>query len=113
MELTGEFKLAERASAAAIVGVGRSGGASLWELGAQGRFFLLGDFADNVHVGAEVLYGRGSLSGATATLLSPGAFVGGKTTFDFGLVLDGQVGGALYGSDGLGLLLNLNIGFAF
>lgn len=116
VELTGEFKVAERASVAVIGGAGRTSGVSLWELGAQGRFFLLGDFADNVHVGAEALYAGGASSGLTAAGFSPGAFVGGKTTFDFGLVLDGQVGGAYYTSSGdgeLDLLLNLNLGWAF
>ncbi len=116
VELTGEFKLKEKMSLAAIGGLGRSAGVNLWELGGQARYYFLGDFADGLLLGAEVLYVNASYGGASANGFSPGVMAGGKTTFDFGLVLDGQVGGAWFQSGGggsVGLLLNLNVGWAF
>lgn len=116
VELTGEFRLDDKVGLAAIGGVGSSAGVALWELGGQARYYFLGDFADGLLVGAEVLYAKASLGGASANGLSPGVMAGGKTTFDFGLVLEAQAGGAWFQSGGggsLGLLLNANLGWAF
>ena len=116
VELTGEFKVDDKVGLAAIGGVGSSAGVALWELGGQARYYFLGDFADGLLVGAEVLYAKASLGGASANGLSPGVMAGGKTTFGFGMVVEAQAGGAWFQSGGggnVGLLLNVNLGWSF
>jgi len=103
---------------------------TVFEVGAQGNYYLWGDFRKGLHLGAEALYLYADMesNGVTATGagLSLSAYVGYKHTFSFGLALLLQVG---YGytvvsakaegesdseSDSKGLLLlNLNVGWTF
>ncbi len=129
VELTGELKVADRASVAAIGGLGSYRDYSFMDLGAQGRYYLLGDFRSGMPVGAELLFARLDYKdsySASGTSLSTGAFVGGKWTADAGFTLDGSLGvqyvtavatadrsGATTEEDGFGPLLNLNLGWSF
>lgn len=140
VELTGEFRLTDQISVAAILGGGNVdiglGTAIAYEFGAQGRYYVTGSFDGGLHVGAEALKvglgGSGSSEGTTVGFsgegFSVGAFAGYKHTFGFGLVLEAQLGyqkvfasGAASAegttvsgaSSDAGPLLNLNIGYAF
>ncbi len=144
VEVTGEFRLMDNLSVAGILGGGRLQGISgdtevdltIYEIGAQGRYYLTGSFQSGLHVGVELLQ-LGITGGATAGEISAsasgqgfsaGAFAGYKHTFGFGLVLDGQLGYSVMlvkasasgegasvsaGESSRGVLLNLNIGWAF
>lgn len=139
VEVAGEFRLADQISAAAIAGAGSFSGNRLgdpaddnqytaWEIGGQFRYYLLGDFARGLQLGAEVIYldvaAEGALGSAEGEGLSAGAFGGYKHTFSFGLTLDGQLGaqailvraqnGEARASDEIvSVLLNLNAGWSF
>lgn len=143
-EVTGEFRLMDKVSVAGILGGGRLRGTSggtdvdltIYELGAQGRYYVTGSFDSGLHVGVELLQlgiTGGTTDGevtasASGQGFSAGAFAGYKHTFGFGLVLDGQLGysatlvkasasasgtSASGGSSSRSVLLNLNIGWAF
>ncbi len=66
------------------------------ELGAQGRYYLLGDFRHGLNVGLELLYLHGSASvetvSAVATGLAAGPFLGYKFISSFGLTVDLRLG---------------------
>lgn len=136
VELTGEVRLLPGASVAIIAGAGgiKALGARrfAFEAGGQGRFYVFGDFDRGAHVGAEVLYLRTALDeqglAASGAGVSVGAFGGYKHTFPVGFVVEGQVGyahtfasaSARTGSQTSsatdsqgGLLLNVNLGWAF
>lgn len=147
VELTGEFKADDNWSAAVIGGVGSYTQQNsvlgeqtydVWEVGAQFRFYALGDFDHGMQVGAEVLYvnvsneietSDGTLSG-TGEGVAVGPFLGYKIATDLGFTFEGQLG---YQRIGLGAeasnessgetvtdedsdwgpLLNLNVGWSF
>lgn len=143
VELTGEYAVQRKLGVAVIAGVGSVGvdysdGTSdsftAWELGASGRYYVLGDFDHGMQVGAEVMFlgisgdAREGTISASGQGLTAGGFVGYKIAADFGLTFDGQVGyqAILVGaqaSDGEesastsdssgGVLLNLNVGWSF
>jgi hypothetical protein len=101
---------------------------TVFEVGAQGNYYLWGGFRKGLHVGAEALYLYADMEsgGVTATGagLSLSGYLGYKHTFSFGLALILQIG---YGytvvsaesegesdSDSKGnLLLNFNVGWTF
>jgi len=56
VELTGEFKISDKSSAAVIAGYGSYFGVSLLDVGAQGRGYVVGDFKSGVSLGGEVLF---------------------------------------------------------
>jgi len=144
VEVTGEVRLLDKVSIAGILGGGRIQGASgstnvdltIYEIGAQARYYVTGSFDSGAQVGVELLQ-LGVTGGATDGEItasasgegfSAGAFAGYKHTFGFGLVLDGQLGysttlvkasasgegaSASASQSGRGVLLNLNIGWAF
>jgi hypothetical protein len=137
LEVTGEVRLAPTLSAAVVGGLGRfgsidpfeeGGSTTVVELGAQFRWYALGDFRRGLQLGAEVLYVVLSSESSSRRLLGEGLgvgpFVGYKHVFGLGLTLDGQVGAqaiALRAGDGdsssqartVGVLLNLNAGWSF
>lgn len=94
LEVTGEFLVQDKFSLAVIGGYGNlSSGTvttgtttseevsiSIFEVGAQARYYAAGDFENGLQVGAEVLYAHasGSLAGTSAVAggLSAGPFVG-------------------------------------
>ncbi|MFT4976662.1 MAG: hypothetical protein ACI8S6_002567 [Myxococcota bacterium] len=133
LEVTGEVKLAPKISAALIAGYGIPDGTdSVIELGAQGRYYVLGDFRSGLQLGAEAIYLRVSASDSGVTATGSGAtfgpFVGGKWTADIGFTVDGQVGVQWSGisasaTDGettasasesdMSPLININLGWSF
>jgi hypothetical protein len=106
--------------------------ATVFELGLQGRYYLLGDFRHGLQLGAEALYLHLSDSdveevSAYAKGIAVGPFVGYKYTADIGFTFDGQLGfqriGIAAEANGNGqtasqrdsdyiLLLNLNVGWS-
>jgi hypothetical protein len=125
VEITVEKRASENLGVAGIAGAGTSEEYRVWELGVSGRYYLLGDFASGLQLGAEAVYvhintGSSELSGSG---LSVGPFVGGKWTANSGFTLDGQLGAQYVGTQAssgstsaseysLGPLLNLNLGWS-
>jgi hypothetical protein len=132
-ELQGEFKLDEKIGVAVIGGYGSTEGVALYEVGAQGRYYLLKDFRSGLPLGLELMYvGTGNIEEGTATAsatgLTVGPFTGYKHIFDFGLTLEAMAGAAYMwvtgsATDGvqsaemtetaLFPLININIGWSF
>jgi hypothetical protein len=141
-EVTAEARVMDKVGIAAVLGGGRVSeeatatgpaiSAPIFEVGLQGRYYLLGDFRHGLQLGAEALYIRASdeveTASATVDGLSVGPFLGYKYTADIGFTFDGQVGYQRLGlsgraSDGVqtmtdeqaewSLLLNLNVGWSF
>ena len=132
VELTAEVRAADKAGVAAIAGVGKASGYPAWELGAQGRYYLLGSFDHGMQIGGEVLYlhmstnqGAVQASGAGGAV---GPFIGYKIAARFGLTFDVQLGAeylfatanasngastATTSDSRLVPLLNLNLGWSF
>lgn len=143
-ELTGEIQVAPKVAVAVIAGAGSSTqqtvtingpteyDVSLYEVGAQAAYYLLGDFDTGLKVGAEGGYLGASTSTqgveATGSGIWYGVFLGGKKTFGFGLTGGIDLGvqqirvsaRASSGSDSAtttdsatGALLNLQLGWSF
>ncbi len=133
-EVTGEVRVDDKIGIAGILGFGQVTPASgdpvsLFEIGASGRYYALGDFRHGMQVGLEAFYIHASAAadGVTATAdgLAVGPFVGYKYTADIGFTFDSQLGFQRFGigadsSDGqstedsdYGVLLNLNVGWSF
>lgn len=132
VELTGEGRVADKVGVAGIAGLGTTSGYRTWEVGAQGRYYVLGDFDHGMQVGAEVLALRlsGDVDGvdSSGSGVGAGLFLGYKIAARFGLTFDAQVGAQRYGvqasasSQGVSAsestaaispLLNLNLGWSF
>lgn len=116
VELTGEFALSDKGSAAAIVGIGETQGVSVWEVGGQGRYYFLGNFSRGVGFGGEVLYVGASSGGYSASGAAVGPFVAGKYAFGFGLTGDLALGAQVVGiggTSGVIPLININVGWSF
>lgn len=135
VELTVELRAHDKVGVAAIIGAGQvtpeDGGepVGVFELGAQGRYYVLGARRHRVNLGLEVLYIRADAAqgGVTATGdgFSIGPFAGYKYTADIGFTFDAQLGVARTGygarastgetqSDAkTSPLLNLNVGWSF
>ena len=141
-EITAEVRLADRIGVAAIVGAGTityqdpfgpEQTFTAFELGAQFRYYLVGDFDHGMQLGAELLWVHvsgeveGGITGSGSGL-AVGPFVGYKYSASFGLTFDAQLGVTAAGigaqaTDGtttetrtethVGVLLNLNAGWAF
>ncbi len=141
-EVAAELRLSPKLSVVGIAGAGavwakedldQSARALIWELGAQGRYYAIGNFRHGMSLGVETLYvgADANLGDAewSANVLSIAPFVGYKYAASWGFTFDGQLG---YGwlaaknraDDGVetssnqssyaGLLvLNLNLGWSF
>jgi hypothetical protein len=134
-EVTGEVRAADRIGVAGILGGGSvdveglADRVSMFEVGAQGRFYALGSFRHGLQVGGEAMYVHASAASggvtATAAGVSLGGFVGYKWIAGIGFTFDGQLGYQVYGlgasssegetseQSGHGVLLNLNVGWSF
>jgi hypothetical protein len=138
VELTGEFKMEDDIGVAAVVGVGSLEGFSVFEVGGQFNYYVIGSFQHGMQLGAEMLYI--SLSddyrntdvdiSAVGRGLAVGPYLGYKVAAGFGLTFNLQAGvyaslmkasaeddmsgarASASGSSG-GLLLNLNLGWSF
>lgn len=108
-ELTAEYKAMPKLGVALIAGYGsqtlemnqKDYKFSLWEIGAQARYYLLGDFNHGMQLGAEVLHvnipektytdGIYELT-AYGTRLELGAFLGYKIATNIGFTFEAQAG---------------------
>jgi len=137
VELTGEARVADKLGIAGIAGAGKvsddsaSGTkltAGVWELGAQVRYYLFGDFRHGMQLGAELLYMHLSSSelAVSGAGVAVGPFAGYKIITDIGFTFDAQLGVeyvaaraetndlARKASDHSFIpLLNLNVGWSF
>jgi hypothetical protein len=124
VELTGEFKVHKDLGIAAIFGVGSikvtetttvvgPGGTSqtdtvrfsVWELGTQFRWYVVGSFDHGMELGAEVMYlhvaGTSSVAptvSGVGTGFAAGPFVGYKIATNFGFTFDAQLGAQWVGA---------------
>lgn len=113
LELTGEWRYADRVGLAAIAGIGRATvedeGAGyelgVFDLGAQAYYCLVGDFDHGLQLGVEALFvafsGADRYNGSvTARLggLSLGPFLGYKLALRSGFTFVVQAGGAIFAS---------------
>lgn len=139
-EFTGEYRLDPKMGAALIGGFGSVDDIFMWELGAQFRYYVLGDFDHGMQVGAEIVHA--GLSGSSneddvdvsagVAGTSFGGFIGYKFAASFGLTFDIQAGYQLTrwaseaeatdgettvsnedSEDSAGLLFNLTLGWSF
>lgn len=107
-EFTGEYRLSNKLGFAGVAGFGNTtlfpdnpslkSTTSIYEVGVSPRYYLLGDFANGMQVGGELLYvgtaGEDSSAdiGFGASGLSAGAFVGYKIATVVGFTFDSQIG---------------------
>jgi hypothetical protein len=142
VELTGEARVLDKLGIAAVAGAGKLSSketatapkrsASAYEVGLQGRYYLLGDFRHGLQLGAEAMYlhvaDDDPTFSATGKGLAIGPFVGYKYTADVGFTFDTQLGfqhisAAAEASHGVRqetaedsgniVLLNINVGWSF
>ena len=132
VEVTGEIRAHDKLGLAVIGGVGRytdksvNISASVYEIGAQLRFYPIGDFRHGMQLGAELLYLHMSQSNLSlrGEGVGIGPFIGYKVISDAGFTFDAQIGGQYVGvraTDGnsaesgkdIIVLLNLNVGWSF
>jgi hypothetical protein len=136
LELTGEYRALDKLGVAVVAGAGKvsdSSGvtpisATALELGAQARYYVLGDFRHGMQLGAELLYLH--LSDAHVSIdgegVAVGPFVGYKFTADVGFTFDTQLGVEYVGARAMSSatggsasgsryipLLNINVGWSF
>ena len=137
-ELTGEYAVTNRLGLAGVLGLasvrstsaGVTESALVFELGAQARYYLVGNFNHGMQLGAELMYVGGSSGGSasgvgsTAGGILVGPFVGYKIAAKFGLTFEIQGGveyltvtGSSAGGNatisGLIPLVNINLGWSF
>lgn len=147
LELTAEVRLARKFGVAALGGYGQITGerdpgdtrepltATVYEIGAQARYYVFGSFDHGMQLGAEVLYlhldadTTGSIV-ASGEGLAVGPFAGYKIATQFGFTFDGQLGiqylaaraeahdtdtnDSAEASDSVWIpLLNVNVGWSF
>jgi hypothetical protein len=128
VELTGEFALQPKISLSAIGGIGSYESFSVFELGSQFNYYLIGDFDQGMQGGVELLYvyTSGSVSNISGIGqgLSLGPFIGYKGAFSFGLSIDIQLGiavmavnaeagGSTASVNAVYPLFNFNLGWSF
>jgi len=133
VELTAEARVHDKIGIAVIGGAGKysdpnvSGiSATVFEAGAQIRYYVIGDFRHGMQLGGELLYlhlydDRVAISGEG---LAVGPFIGYKIMIDAGFTFDAQVGferitaradgnGSTANDKTIIPLLNLNVGWSF
>lgn len=133
IEASAEFRLGRKLGVMGILGFGRVDEFSAFEIGAQGRFYLLGDFASGLNIALEAMYigietmpdveVRGAAEG-----LAIGPLIGYKWVSSAGFTVDLQAGAevmvvnaeassggstAMSQSDDILPVLNLNLGWSF
>ena len=142
VEFTGEYRVADKVGVSLQLGGGRRTltqsmtdiKGTEYEVGAQGRYYLLGSFTHGMELGAELLeeYVKldeplpANIVAAAAGGLTAGAFAGYKIATHFGFTFEGQVGARYLVMEpavtGMGKpmldsrwapILHLNIGWTF
>jgi hypothetical protein len=134
LELTGEFRASDKIGVAVVAGGGKysdtSNGiklsATVYEAGAQFRYYVVGDFRHGMQLGAELLYLH--LADSNLSIkgegLAIGPFAGYKITTDIGFTFDAQLGferitarataaGSTASEPAYIVLLNVNVGWSF
>lgn len=137
VEVTGEFRMEDKVGVAGILGIGSIDGISVFEVGGQLNYYVVGDFNHGMQLGGELMYvslsddvrtSNTSVSVAASGLgFSP--YIGYKVAANFGLTFNAQVGATMLiargtavdnnsgnrasaSGTGSGLMLNLNIGWS-
>ena len=126
LHLTGELRLAPKASLAGMLGAGRitdeGKTCGIWEAGGQFRYYLLGSFDHGMMLGADVGYVHidAQIENPTAYLVGTraGGFVGYKYSMKIGFTAEVQIGPVyLWGESAdtseLQTLFNLKVGWSF
>lgn len=104
-QFTGEFKGANEWGAGLLGGYGtmttdNNDAFSKWEVGAQGNYYLLGNFDHGMQLGAQVVYesvegeaAEGTVSAVgTGSAWRMGPYIGYKIITDVGFTFNGQLG---------------------
>lgn len=143
MELTGEYRVMDKLGLALVVGGGKittetttffpEETYTVFEAGAQARYYVLGDFDHGMQLGAEALYlyvdrDEEDVYTASGDGLAIGPFIGYKIATNIGFTFDTQLGvqyvtAKADATDGSSTateedtdiipLLNLNVGWSF
>lgn len=125
LHLTGEFRLGAKMSVAAMLGAGRVTDEgktySIWEVGGQFRYYLLGTFTHGMMIGADFGYidviGRIANPMAYYVGARAGGFLGYKITKKSGFTAEVQYG-PIYVRESaenseMQTLINLKVGWSF
>ncbi len=134
VELTSEFRLADKLGVAGTLGGGKHNDIGLLELGAQLCYYLTGDFDGGLHLGLETQYvsafrdATSDMTTAKGEGLAVGSMIGWKWIGESGLSFVAQAGaqymalqaeaqnGTISASQEdsrVGALVNLNAGWSF
>ena len=137
IEITGEYRLADKMGVAVVVGVGRvkldmvtsSGTIDRFrtgiEGGAQFRYYLIGSFIHGMQLGAEVLYTYVDRDETDSVAdggdgFAVGPFIGYKIATNIGFTFDAQLGfqnvttpSAWKDEKNILPMVNLNVGWSF
>jgi hypothetical protein len=113
---TVELKMSPHASFAIDGGVGSAYGLGLYDIGAQARFYGVGDFDRGLFLAAALGATDASPADLGVTSGRIGAWAGGKVAFRPGLTLEAAVGLQAYANDedvALGAAANIGLGWSF
>lgn len=134
VEVTAEFKTDPKVGFAGIAGIGSIFDVSVYEIGGQYNYYVLGDFRHGMQLGGEAKYMHMSVSDdnsnaeGTGNIISAGPYVGYKYAAHFGFTFHLQGGYSVgagtvkvtdsNGSGGTSLsaagpILNINAGWSF
>lgn len=116
LELSGEARLADKASLGLIGGMGTLSGIPRFELGAQARGYFAGDFDRGLALGVEGRYGNLSLGDRSDRVLAVGPVLAAKYTGRVPLTVEGQLGLAYVQAQqwgGIEPIVRLNFGWSF
>jgi hypothetical protein len=125
LHLTGEWRLARKMSAAAMVAAGRvtdeGKSYAIWEVGGQFRYYLLGSFSHGMMLGADVGYidVNGQMENPMAYYVGAraGGFLGYKIAFKVGFTVVAQFGPIYVWENAdnseMQTLINLQVGWSF
>jgi len=116
VELSGEYRFSDRMTGSGIVGF-LFGQTAAFELGAEGRYYALGDFEHGMPIGLQAVIA--DLPGSGAFLMA-GPFIGYKKVWDSGFSIDLRAGAMLMSSNPIPTwqgrvfpIFNLNVGWSF
>lgn len=116
IDAAAEFRIGRKASLGLIGGIGGWDGQFHYEVGLQGRGYLLGDFDQGIALGLEGRYADIGLLGKEGPALGVGPILVAKYTFPVPIVIEGQVGVSYLQGDGwggIGGIARLGVGYSF
>lgn len=111
-----EARLGKKFSLGVIGGLGGWDGDLHYEVGLQGRGYVLGDFDVGLALGLEGRYADIGLLGMEGPALGVGPIVAAKFTFPIPIVLEAQAGVSYLQGDGwggLGGIVRVGAGYSF